>query len=122
MTASTLPTGRHHAARSLANLAIALWRPWKRRHPAGHRADDAPLVAHIGQTGELPVIDPEPVADPLDGRWQPFEPDRVPAHTYDELAAATPLHLDWRPASFTESWNAAGLRAQLAAEDAEGAA
>lgn len=86
------------------------------RHPA-HRPG---TIVHVGITDGLPVLDPEPVTDQLDPAWQPFEPDRVGAHTYDELVAASPVRLDWQPETFTETWNAAALRAQLDAEDSAG--
>jgi hypothetical protein len=110
----TIYVAHHARTTSLWDRLTATLR--RHRGTPAHRPNGT--VVHVGITEELPVLDPEPIADPLDGRWQPFEPDRVPAHTYDELAAATPVSLDWQPPSFTESWNAAGLRERLAAEDA----
>jgi len=111
-----LPFPTYPAAhRTRTSLLARIGGLFRRRPAKAH-------TVHVGITEELPLLDPEPVTDPLDPAWQPFEPDRVAAHTYDELAASTPVRLDWQPESFTETWNAAALRAQLDAEDAERAA
>jgi hypothetical protein len=89
-----------------------------RRHRGKPAHRPAGNIVHVGITETTPVIDPEPIANALDPKWQPFEPDRVGAHTYDELAAGTPVRLDWQPETFTETWNAAALRDRLDAEDA----
>lgn len=106
----------HRTRPSLRTRIADLFRRPQRK--PGHRAAEA-RITHVGITETLPVLDPEPITNPLDPAWEPFEPDRVAAHTYDELAAGTPVRLDWQPETFTETWNAAGLREQLAREDAE---
>jgi hypothetical protein len=103
------------AAAVLAAFARWIRRPAPIERPTAHDRILGP-VEHTGATEEWhPVEELTPSGDPLARDLSDMELE--PAHTYEEVAAALPVRLDWAPPTWSQEWELAGKRAAEAGAD-----